>query len=217
VIRRLLLVLPLPALALPLVAYAATLGVASTRLTATTSATSVAASTCTLEPDADTDADELAPLTNFGASADLRVRSMLASDRRSFVQFGVAGCSIPTSAEVKTAVLELYLSAAPTASRTYGAHRVTAAWSESTLTWAAQPATAGAATSSVATGTTSGTTLSWNVLADVTAFVAGTATNNGWQIRDATEDSLADAASTFGSGERAAASQRPKLTITYYP
>ncbi len=215
--RRLLFALPLLSLAVPVVAYAASLGVTPNRLTATTSATSIAASTCTVEPAADTYADELSLLSNFGTSTNLLVRSLAANDRRSYLRFDLASCSIPAAAEVETAVLSLYLSAAPSASRTYGAYRVTAAWTETGLTWNGQPSTAGTATNSIATGTTSGVTLSWNVLADVAAFVAGTATNDGWQIRDSAENSLVDRASTLGSRERGTASERPKLTITYYP
>lgn len=217
--RRLLFALLLlaVAVAVPVVAYAASLGVTPNRLTATTSATSISASTCSLQPVADTYADEFSLLSNFGNSTDLLVRSLAANDRRSYLRFDLASCSIPAAAEVETAVMSLYLSAAPSASRTYDAYRVTAAWTETGLTWSNQPSASATATSSVATGTTSGVTLSWNVLADVTAFVAGTATNDGWQIRDSVEDSLVSRASTLGSRERGTGSQRPKLVITYYP
>lgn len=215
--RRLLFSLLLLPVAVPVVAYAASLGVTPNRLTATTSATSIAATTCSLEPVADTYADEFSLLSNFGTSTDLLVRSFAVNDRRSFVRFDLASCSIPAAAEVETAVMTLYLSAAPSASRTYGAYRITDAWTETGLTWSAQPTTAASATNSIETGTTSGVTLSWNVLADVAAFVAGTASNNGWQIRDSAEDSLLNPASTLGSRERGTGNQRPKLVITYYP
>jgi hypothetical protein len=215
--RRALALVVLLGAAAPAAAYAAGLGVASERLTSFESATTVPASTCTLEPVADTYADALAALLNFGTSTDLLVRSALTGDARSFVRFDLSPCSIDSSAEIETARLDLYLATAPAAGRTHELHRVTASWTELALTWLNQPAVAGAATSSAPTGTSSGVTVSWNVLGDVQAFVSGTQTNHGWRIKDASEDSLTAQTATFGARERAAASQRPVLAITYYP
>jgi hypothetical protein len=182
------------------------------------SSTSVPISQCTLAAStADTHADEQSKTSNFGTQDALLVRSWNKKNRRAYVEFDIASCGIPSGAEVKTATLELYLSAAPSASRTYGAWRVTESWGETSLTWNNQPATAGSATSTASTGTTSGVTLTWNVLADVAAYGAGTATNYGWSVRDETEDSATQRASSLRSREWGTASERPQLTITYYP
>jgi hypothetical protein len=215
--RRALIVVVLLGAAVPAAAYAAGLGVTTLRLTSFESTTTVPVSTCTLEPAGDTYADALTAIFNFGTSTDLLVRSALTGDARSFVRFDLSPCSIAASAEIETARLDLYLATAPTASRTDEVHRVTASWGETALTWLNQPAVAATATSSASTGTSNGVTVSWNVLADVQAFVSGSQTNHGWRIKDASEGSLTAQTATYGARERATASQRPVLAITYYP
>jgi hypothetical protein len=215
--RQALLVAVMLAAAAPAAAFAAGLGVVAERLTSFESTTSVPVSTCAVEPVADTYADGLGVLLNFGTSTDLLVRSALTGDARTFVRFDLSACSIESSTEVKTARLDLHLASAPPASRTHELHRVTASWGETALTWLGQPAVAAAVTSSTATGTANGATISWNVLADVQAFVSGAQTNHGWRIKDFAEGSVPAQAATFGARERASASQRPLLAITYYP
>jgi hypothetical protein len=215
--RRALLILVLLGTVAPAAAFAAGLAVTAQRLTSFESATSVPITTCTLEPVADTYADGLALLLNFGSSTDLLVRSALTGDARVFVRFDLSACSIASTAEIETARLDLYLAAAPPGSRTHDVHRVTASWGETSLTWANQPAVAGTVTSSTSTGTTSGVTIAWDVIADVQALVSGAQTNHGWRIKDTSEGSVTAQAATFGARERAGAGQRPTLAITYYP
>jgi hypothetical protein len=219
VIRRALIVLLVLGAVMPAAAFAAALGVSAQRLTSFEGATSVPIAECTLEPVADTYADGPVLLrnSNFGSSTDLVVRSALTGDGRAFARFDLSACSIPSNAEIETARLDLYLATAPLASRTHQAHRVTTTWGETTLTWNNQPAVAGTVTSSTSTGTTSDVTISWDVLADVQAFVAGTETNHGWRIKDSSEGSAVAQAATFGARERVSAGQRPSLAITYYP
>jgi len=156
------------------------------------------------------------PLLNFGSDANLDVRSMLLDNKRTFVQFDLSGCSIPASALITTANLDLFMFTAPATSATYEARQVTASWTETGLTWLNQPAVAAAPTSSVATGTTPNVTLSWNVTADVQAFVSGTA-NNGWRIHDQAEGAALARQAQFRSAEFGTASQQPVLSITYFP
>jgi hypothetical protein len=207
------------------VAFAASLAVTSADLTTYTVATTVPVTTCTLTSGADTYADQatLNAGSNFGGNTTMLVESsvvvitLLPTNKRSFVRFDLSSCSIPATAQVLSGTLNLHLSTAPSASRTYQAFRLTGSWGETTLTWNNQPGVAGAQTASVGTGTTSGVTLSWNVLSDVQAFVSGTATNNGWRINDQTESSGTTRSGTFATRETGTASQRPSLTITYYP
>jgi hypothetical protein len=215
--RRALFVVVLAGGVVPAAAFAAGLGVAAQRLTSFASATSVPVEACTLEPVADTYADGLSLLLNFGSATDLLVRSALTGAARTFVRFDLSACSIASTAEIETARFDLYLATAPSAARTHDVHRVTASWGEASLTWSSQPAVAGTMTSSTSTGTSGGATISWNVLADVQAFVTGSQTNHGWRIKDSTEGSLTAQAATFGARERASAGQRPLLAITYYP
>lgn len=200
------------------VAFAASLGLSSTKLTTSTGAASISTTTCTLTAaDADSYVDQASAGTNFGTATTLNVQSRSGSrNRRAFVQFSLAFCSIPANALITVASLKLFLSTAPTASRTYDAHRVTATWTEAAVNWTNQPAVAATATSSVATGTTANVTLTWGVTVDVQAFSDGTA-NNGWRLKDLTEDSATAYSSSFRSAEWTTAAQRPILEITYYP
>ena len=199
------------------VGFAASVALSPKRLVVFTSASSVPISSCTLTALADTYADgaALAAGSNFGTGTQLHVRSDSLGNKRSFVRFDLASC-VPGGARVETATLSLFLGSAPASARTYQARRVTASWGETTLTWNNQPGAAGSATDSVSTGTTSNVTLSWSVAADVQAFADGAA-DNGWRIADATEGALLGVEGRFSAREHGTASQRPSLTITYYP
>lgn len=225
-LRAFLVVAALVAVLAAGVAFAAALPITSQPLTIFTSADTVPVTACTLTAAAaDTYADEGSVLTNFGTATTLHVRSgatqivlaTIPDNKRSFVRFDLASCSIPASARVASAQLELFLSTAPSSSRTYEAHRVSQSWNETNLNWNNQPTVAASATASAATGTTANVTIAWDVRADVQTFVAGTATNNGWRLKDLTEGANPAIEGRFNSREHATASQRPKLAITYYP
>jgi hypothetical protein len=191
-------------------ALAASLGVTSARVTEF--------ATCTLRAaPADADVDQGSATSNFGTSSDLYVRSKSGNaNRRSFVRFDLSSCSIPVSAQVTSARLSLYLTGAPSQSRTYEARRVNASWVETTITWNNQPAVSGV-TSTLTTGTSSDVRLEWNVAADVQAFVSGGATNNGWRISDQTENVATSPESKFASAEHGTSAWRPRLVLAYYP
>jgi hypothetical protein len=192
------------------VASAASLSVTTQHLAAvalpvtltTTSSTSVA----------DTGTNQASPGTNTGTTTTMLVASASSANRRSFVRFDLS--SIPSTARVQSATLQLTMSTAPTATRTYEVDKVNAAWAESTLTWTNMP-TAAAATATVASGTTSGVNLTWNVTADAKTFVANSSTNFGWQIKDTTESSATARTATFRTREWTTATQRPTLTVIY--
>jgi hypothetical protein len=203
------------------VAFAAGLAIAPKQLTIHAAASTVPVSTCTATTSAaDTYADQGSSGSNFGTATTMHVRSattliLLADNKRSFVRFDLSSCAIPATARVLSAQLRLYLTSAPSSSRTYQAHRVTQAWGETTLDWANQPTTAALDTASAATGTTANVTREWDVVADVRSFVAGTAANHGWRIKDAIEGASGEA--RFSTREDGTPSRRPSLAITYYP
>src|SRR6266852_5254944 len=76
--------------------------------------------------------------TNHGSDTTLRVTSFLAplvlipQNQRTLVEFDLT--SIPRSS-IKLATLTLFMSTAPTLSRTYQAQRVTGLWNESAISW----------------------------------------------------------------------------------
>ncbi|MGH2741046.1 MAG: DNRLRE domain-containing protein, partial [Thermoleophilaceae bacterium] len=172
------------ALALTVGLAASLSGVSSQKLTVEEKATSVPTTmSCTASATADNYVSQSDPVTNFGSADFVEVRAFITSDRRTFVKFDVAGCSIPATATIDSATLSLYMHAAPGSSRTYQARRVTASWIETGQTWNNQPAVAGADTSTFSTGTISNVWKSADVKADVAAFVAGSQTNHGWRIK----------------------------------
>lgn len=215
---RLLLAVFVAAIVLvPLVwGNAASLNLSSQSLTTHTAASTVTAATCTVSPAGDATIAEGAPSTNYGGDAQLLVRSENTLDRRSLVRFDLSSCSIPSGASIRSAAMKLTVTTPPAQSRTYLVHRGTAAWGETTVTWDTQPTVETGATASTATGTTAGV-VQWDVKGDVAAFVAGTATNHGWQVRDQTEDAATAVQTEFAAREHTTAANRPSLVITYYP
>lgn len=207
--RAVLIVVAVAALGAGGAAFGAQLGVTTASLTAYSAASTVPTSLCTLAPVSDAYVDTNAKNTNFGTATTLVVQAS-AKPQRAFVRFSVGSC-VPANAKVASASLKLFLRTAPAQSRTYAAAPASAAWTETGITWAAQPAV-GTATS-VATGTTNGVQLQWNVAADVQAVASGGA-DNGWRISDATEASVTAYTGTFDSREGTTA---PSLVVTYWP
>ncbi len=223
-IRWVLFVAVLVAVVATGVGFAAALAITPKSLTVHTAASTVPVSTCTLTASADSYVHVGSGGTNFGTATTLDVRSavtlgLLPDDKRSFVRFNLSSCAIPTNARVDAATLTMFMSTAPSESRTYDLHRVTASWGETSVTWNNQPAVATLATGSIATGTTANVTRAWNVVSDVRTFVDGTVANNGWRIKDQVEGGLLGNAyeGRFSSREQATTTQRPTLAITYYP
>lgn len=205
------------------VAAGGPVGVTSERLTSLSVPTTATVTTCTQTSSADTYGDELYSGTNYGTAASAYVSSadlltLGLGNRRTFVSFDLSACGIPSNADVRSASLRLHLADAPGSSRTYLVNRVTGSWGETTLTWSNQPSVSSTATASASTGTTDGVTQQWDVSADVSAFVAGTATNHGWRVSDSSESALLlSYTGRFSTKEAATASHHPQLVVTYYP
>ena len=172
------------------------------------------------------------PTTNFGTVTTNNVATAAAANRRLYLFFDLAQCSpvIPSSAVVRLATLRMYVSALPANCRTIDLFRVTASWAEGTITWNNQPfgttlnnpASAGAVDSFTA-GTPAGCQnltnnayiVGANPTADVAAFVAGTATNFGWMLRDDVENSATAYTLTFSAKNLGTLAQAPQLIVTY--
>lgn len=175
---------------------------------------------------------QASPGSSFGGATANDVRSASGANRRLYIRFDLAGCAptIPASATVLLASLRLYVTGLSSACRVVEIHRVTSPWTEAGLTWANQPFGAainnppsGGATDSFTAGTPAScenrTTGSYLVGAtptsDVAAFVAGTATNHGWMLRDSVEGSGTARTETFAAKELNLLGQAPQLVITY--
>jgi hypothetical protein len=172
------------------------------------------------------------PTTNVGTATTTNIATGTAANRRLYVFFDLTKCSpvIPSSATVRLATLRLYLSALPASCRTIDIFRVTATWGESTITWNNQPfgttlnnPANTAATDAFTAGTPAGCqnltagayTVGANPTSDVAAFVAASATNFGWMLRDDVEGSVTTYTQTLSAKNLGTLAQAPQLIITY--
>jgi hypothetical protein len=134
----------------------------------------------------------------------VKVDSKSGGNARALFRFDLP--AIPEGCSITGATLRLYAGSA-TSGRTLQALRVAASWTETGVTWANQPATAGpAATTSSGSGWRQ-----WNVLTQVQAMAS--AGNFGFLIRDATEGA-GGREQQFHSREKGT-DRPPQLVITY--
>lgn len=165
--------------------------------------------TCTLIPTADSYVDEDNPTTNFDAGNLLDVRgndsnfgTPIYGIYRALVQFNVSsassgncvetGAPLPATSTVWLASLQLYDFSPPVTSETQQLYRLSASWTEGTVTYNNQPTVPGGTPGSTFVETTAGTQ-SWDVTTEVRSFWNGSLTNYGWRIFSANE--------TLGTGD----------------
>jgi hypothetical protein len=181
---------------------------------------------------ADTTVRQGSPATAGGALTSLTVSTAPAANQRAYLRFDLAQChpTIPATATVRLATLRLFSTALPAACRTNDVFLDTAAWDEATVTWNTQPfgktlnnpATA-TRTDSFNVGTPAGcenlTNLAYitgaTVTTDVAAFVAGSATNFGWMLRDDVEGSATVRTWTTASKDLGTLARAPQLIVTW--
>ena len=147
------------------------------------------------------------------------------------LKFDVAS-RIPSNAIITTATLRLTVTKAPMSgpNSNFNLHRLLRSWSELQTTWTLRlpPSTAwsvpGAATPADYSAVVSGThfiggpsdylfTSTSNLVADVTAWVKNSSTNQGWLVKTS-DESVASSARHFGSRE-GPSSAAPQLTVDY--
>jgi len=68
------------------------------------------------------------PLKNYGVATNLKVRSNTGNNRRILLKFDLS--SLPASATIETAYLDMYLTRSPGVARVYELHRLTNSWLE---------------------------------------------------------------------------------------
>lgn len=175
---------------------------------------------------ADTYADAGSKKKNFGGDPSVQVSGQSGSAQLAFLRFDINKCSpaIAKTAVVKKATLRLFITAQADSNRTYNAYKVvtpcnegTACWTEAGLKDSNKPSIAGTATASVTINTGSANNnryYEWDVTNDVKAFVAGTASNYGWEVADSAVDSSATAAK-FTAKDAASGPQLPALVVVY--
>jgi hypothetical protein len=169
--------------------------------------------------------------TNFGTATTNSVSSASAANQRLYIKFDLTQCSpaIPSSATVRLATMRIYMSAIPAACRTIDIFAATTSWTEAAITWNNQPfgttlnnPASGSRTDSFDVGTPAGCAnqaagyvTGAEVTTDVSAFVAGTTTNNGWMLRDDVESSATARTATFSAKNLGTLAQTPQLVVTY--
>ena len=160
----------------------------------------------TLSATGDSWIDQGSPASNNGADSVLKLMSKAPwNNVRALVRFA-NNPALATGCVVVNARLRVSAASASASTRNLQALRVTGNWSEGAVTWQNQPATAG-----TAAVTTSGSGYrEWNVTSQVQAMY-GAGTNNGFLIRDASENN--DAEQQFRSRE--AGSEPPQLVLTF--
>lgn len=163
--------------------------------------------------------------TNHAGDTTLQVASQNGNrNKRALVEFDLSSLS---NSGIKVATLSLFMTVAPSQSRTYQARRMTDLWRESDLTWTNRLAgfawaTAGGdndgiTTQTTTTGTTGNKALTWDITASVQQWF-GAATpiaNYGTMILDGTENSATARTATFSSKEGTTETQRPSLTVDF--
>ncbi|HET9614258.1 MAG TPA: DNRLRE domain-containing protein [Candidatus Limnocylindrales bacterium] len=209
---------------------AASLALTSQNLTPYRTCT-IAATPTTTTAVTDATVSQASASTNFGTATTLLTSSATSANQRIYVRFDLTLCNpvIPASATIRLATLRLYLTGVPAACRTLDVFRTAAAWAESTLTWNNQPfgttlnnPASGSRTASIGVGTPAGCAnqaagyvAGGTVTTDVAAFVAGTATNYGWMLRDDVESSSTTRTATFSAKNLGTIAQVPELIVTW--
>lgn len=191
------------------VAYAASLGLGSSKLHAWSQTLTKGTCNQTSTTAADTYVQQANPTSTAGGTATtLRIVPTAGSQEYSFIRFDLSGCTLPTTGGADSAALTVYVRTA--GNDTISLYPVFSSWAESTLNW---NGLGGLTIGSTATATFSGATTGTEtvtVTADVDAAIkAGTLW--GWELRATT----GTAAVALGSSENGTAARRPSMTLSY--
>lgn len=191
-------------------AYAYTIGATDSGGTTTSPAQSAqaqAAGCTTWTQSVEANADAFTSQESTGQNYNTTVLNVFAEAgeaRRTFVAFPLP--TRPTNCTVTAATLRLRNAAAQTGA-TIQAYRNAAAFTETGVTWANQPATSG----TPATAATASGIMQWTVTTQTQALYSA---NTGFQLRDAAEGS-GDKRQAFDSRSVTTVGNRPQLTVTF--
>lgn len=104
--------------------------------------------------------------------------------RRGLVQFDLS--TIPASATITAAIVEIFEANNPGIGRVHGLHRILAPWLQSAVKWNNQPASSASPTATAAVGTARGF-IAYDVTGDVQQAVNVCTNDHGWTVRDQAE------------------------------
>jgi hypothetical protein len=190
------------------VAYAASLGLGSNKLSVWSKALTKGTCNQNFMTADDTYVDQSSPSTTFGSSMTLSIGGKAGATQYGFIRFDLSGCSVPTTGGADSASLTLNVTSA--GKDTISLFPVFSSWSSSTLTWN------GVAGLTVGTtATTSFTPLAIGsftvpVTAGVDAAIkAGTLW--GWELVDTSGTKT----TMIASAEAMMMPQRPSMTLSY--
>lgn len=196
-------------------AFAATLAVGSWHVWG--GSQTLTKGTCTVGASGITDTyvKENSANSSFGGGTTTLVRPDAGLREWTFVSADLSSCALPTTAGADSATLKLVVKTTAAAGRTLTVTPVLSPWS-GTLTWTqAQSLSYGAsATTTFATGTTNGATLSIPVTIDVDALIKNPAALHGWRIVDNGSPATGDT-TTFNAVQAGTAGLRPQLVVNY--
>lgn len=126
---------------------------------------------------------------NYGNSTGIDIKSENGNkNRRIFI--AVSNLALSPSAIIESAELYVYMyeQASNDINRTYGIYQVLGSWAENTITWNNKPNASTSPISTTVITPGNGQWVSFNVTSDVKQIVSGQSVNNGWMIRDMSED-----------------------------
>ena len=160
----------------------------------------------TVVASADTWVDENNPTQNFGGTGTLQVQSRNTSrNQRSLVRFALP--AVPAGCSVTAATLRLYADS-QIIGRTIDVHQAASAWDEGTVTWNTSPGATGTAVGSLTLGVAGWQ--EWTVTAQV---IAQYTSNNGFVVRDGTEEAVLPLQQIYRSRE--SGTNRPELVVSF--
>jgi outer membrane protein assembly factor BamB len=154
----------------------------------------------------DATVDQAAPATNDGVATTVSTHTAQNANQRSLVRFDLSATGLNSTTALKTSTLNLVTTTPLLTSRSQEVHRITGTtdWTEAGVTWNTRNGALAwtnpggdfdaTATATQPSGTTAGTTISFNVLSDSTStnipqgWINGTIPNYGLLVKDQLED-----------------------------
>ena len=197
------------------IGFAATLNVGSWHLWG--GSQTLTKGTCTITAAGsidDTYVRENSTTSSFGTATTMTTRVDSGLHNWSFVHFDLSSCALPVTAGADSAALKLVVKTTASGGRTLTVTPVLTTWSD-TLTWnQAQTLSYGSSTTTTfATGTTNGATLSIPVTIDVDAQIKSPTATYGWRITDLGSTATGNT-TIFNTSEAGNASLRPQWWST---